>query len=126
MYRNARGGMYFPPYRVDPFHTMSQSEPDILRGATPSLLYSDFASEKKDLRDFDEETFQRHYKATKSQYAALIGAMEALRKLSKALATEGPLDIDSELIDSAQYLTEDIAALMQEMHTAASFWMEEQ
>jgi len=94
------------------------NEPDIIFDDEGG---EDLAPPKLDLTQYTEDEFRLHYKSTKKQYSLLRQAISVLSELARNLAEPGPLDIDPEMVDNANYLVSDFADLLEQMHLAAEW-----
>jgi len=79
-----------------------------------------------DLESLTEEEFEIRYKATKTQYSLLKKAIVLLGELHDSLSEPGPLELDSDVIDSTVCLGQQYAELLEQMEMAAQWDLEKQ
>ena len=77
-----------------------------------------------DYENLNEEDFQERYKATKRQFKAILNALKALHEAGDALAEEGPMEMNYEIVDATRYLIDDYENLLEQMSMAA-YWQKE-
>jgi hypothetical protein len=100
----------------------NSNEPDIFSSDTTT---SDlFKEAQADIASMTEDKFQYHYKATKSQYTAIMNAICDLQKANEALQEMSALNVDSEISESTVMLIEDYTRLLDQMHSA-NYWERE-
>ena len=98
-------------------------DPDILQG-TPASEDDNMIAAEADLANLSEDQFLNRYKATKRLYRTLVSGLTTLKDAYDQLQQPGPMEFDSEVIDSTMFLMQDFAGLLDQMYMA-SYWEQE-
>ena len=91
-----------------------------------NIMVNELAQQaQQDLKDLPDAEFVQKYKATKRFYRAISKAHDWVLEAILMLQGSNLLDVDEEVIDTANVVVDDMGTLLERMHMAA-YWKGEE